>query len=106
LLGRGEGVRLFKCRGPWSNNHTADPAEGIQKRWGINKPERSAAQKAKLDIPITVILGLFPFGYQMLKFPYPATVGAISWAVCLLFCGRVMWLWRHEHRGEKILAFA
>jgi len=49
-------------------------------------------RELQIDGSLTVILALFPFGWQMLEFPNAKLVGLLSWSVCLLFTGRLVWV--------------
>lgn len=46
----------------------------------------------RIDGSLTVILAIFPFGWQMLGFPNAPMLGIVSWATCLALAARVVWL--------------
>lgn len=83
-----------------------DPAELIRERWGIvppiNKPRK---KEAKAEFLIAVLLALATFGYQVMKLPYPALIGAMAWAVCLGLFGRLLWIFLSSSRIGKACAF-
>jgi hypothetical protein len=56
-------------------------------------------KELRIDGSLTVLLGLLPFGWQMLGFPNAPIAGVCSWAVCLVFLWRIIWIITENHLG-------
>jgi hypothetical protein len=53
---------------------------------------RERTKELRVDIPVTILFALFPWGWQALKLPEGVLVGIVSWIVCLALVGRIVWV--------------
>jgi hypothetical protein len=54
--------------------------------------EQGHKKETKIDIPLAIVLALFPWGWDKMKLPEGPIVGLISWGICLLFVARIFWI--------------
>lgn len=74
----------------------------LRPKTAVPSAYQGAHRELTLEVLATILLGLGPFGYQEIDMPFAATVGVVSWGICLIVIGRIVWIitpWRHWVRG-------